>query len=201
MTQSIYRNYGHSDSISAFQDTLWLIKSGIVRTLTYTELGKVTALGYWSAGDVVGHPLNTNETLQINCITRVQAVPLLKDEWSSHLPAVLRHSQQTTQLMSYLINENIAQRLIHILRWLGSRFGVNFNDGLLIDFPLTHCAIGELIGSSRVSVTRLLGYMAREGALVRCKNSRLLLLKDLNGIDVKAISYQLNPHCRTSDQV
>jgi hypothetical protein len=51
-----------------------------------------------------------------------------------------------------------------------------------------------------VTVTRLLGGMVKEGVLLQYKRSRLLLLKDLNSIDVKAITCQLNPHGRTSDQ-
>jgi CRP-like cAMP-binding protein len=200
MIQSSSGIYGKSALIPAVKETLWLIESGIVRTTTSTEQGKVTALGYWSRGDVVGQPLNTLETLEIECITDVQAVPLLTDEWSSHLPAILRHSQRTTQLMSYVLNENIAQRLVNILGWLGSRFGVQLNNGLLIDLPMTHFALSELIGSTRVTVTRLLGGMVKEGVLLQYKRSRLLLLKDLNSIDVKAITCQLNPHGRTSDQ-
>ena len=42
--------------------------------------GKVTVLGYWGKDNTVGHPLNTVETLQIECLTDVQVVPILRDE-------------------------------------------------------------------------------------------------------------------------
>lgn len=194
MSQANPRSYRTSELIPVLKETLWLIQSGIVRTTTYTMQGKVTALGYWGKDNTVGHPLNTVETLQIECLTDVQVVPIFRDEWSLHLPAILHHSEQTTRLMSYVIQEHIAQRLVNVLGWLGSRFGVSVNSGLLIDLPLSHAALAELIGSTRVSVTRLLGKLAVEGAVFQHRKQRILLLKDLSSLDIVSITCPLNPH-------
>jgi CRP-like cAMP-binding protein len=201
MSSSKPKTYEQSYSIPAFQDTLWLINSGIVRTSTSTEKGRVTALGYWGVKDIVGQPLCTLNSLRIECITEVEAVPLSRDEWPQYLPAALQHSQRTTELISYVINENVTQRLVHILGWLGSRFGVPFKDGTLIDLPLTHSAIAELIGSTRVTVTRILGQMANESVLVQYKNGRLLLLKDMNSLTVEFINVQLSWNKRAMDRI
>lgn len=194
MSQANPRSYRSSELIPVLKETLWLIKSGIVRTTTSTMQGKVTALGYWGKDNTVGHPLNTVETLHIECLTDVQVIPILRDEWSLHLPAILHHSEQTTRLMSYVIQENIAQRLVNVLGWLGRRFGVSVNSGLLIDLPLSHVALSELIGSTRVSVTRLLGKFAVEGAVFQHRKQRIILLKDLSSLDILSITCQLNPH-------
>lgn len=194
MSQANPRSYRSSELIPVLKETLWLIQSGIVRTTIYTMQGKVTALGYWGKDNTVGHPLNTVETLHIECITDVQVVPILRDEWSLHLPAILHHSEQTTRLMSYVIQENVAQRLVNVLGWLGSRFGVCVDSGLLIDLPLSHLALSELIGSTRVSVTRLLGKFALEGAVFQHRKQRILLLKDLSSPDIVSITCQLNQH-------
>jgi CRP-like cAMP-binding protein len=179
MTQLSLRNYAKSALIPLLSDALWLIESGIVRTSICTEQGKVTALGYWTAGDLVGQPLCQNDTFQIECITTVVASPVLRDEWPSHAPALIRYGQLTTELMSYIINQNTNQRLVHILRWLSARFGIQTAEGLLIDLPLTHYTIAELTGTTRVTATRLIGQMAREGLLLKCPKS-YLVLKDLD---------------------
>jgi CRP-like cAMP-binding protein len=197
MSQANPKSYRNSELIPAPKETLWLIQSGIVRTTIFTMQGKVTALGYWGKDDIVGHPLNTVETLQIECITDVQVVPILRDEWSLYLPAILHHSEQTTRLMSYVIQESVAQRLVNVLGWLGSRFGVCVDSGLLIDLPLSHTALSELIGSTRVSVTRLLGLFAVEEAISQYRKKRIILLKDLSSLDIVSITCQLNQHQKT----
>jgi CRP-like cAMP-binding protein len=169
--------YQKSNLISADEDRLWRIESGIVRTSTLNEQGKITALGYWHTGDVVGQPLSALEILQIECITKVKAIPLQSDAWSFHLPAILRHSQLKAQLMSYVMHESVPQRLVYVLRWLGSRFGVPLPDGLLIDLPLPHSAIGELIGCTRVTMTRTLGELSKQNVLAQARRSRIILLQ------------------------
>jgi CRP-like cAMP-binding protein len=179
ITPMDFRHYPKSTLIPADADTLWRIERGIVRTSTFNEQGKVTALGYWRTGDVVGQPLSALEILQIECITKVEAIPLQRDAWSFHLPAILRHSQLKAQLISYVMSESVPQRLVHVLRWLGSRFGVPLTEGLLIDLPLPHSAIGELIGSTRVTMTRTLGNLSKQNVLVQDKRSRIILLQPL----------------------
>ena len=201
MSSSTPKSYEQSYVIPATQNTLWLIAGGIVRTSTCTEKGRVTALGYWSVGDIVGQPLCSIETLRIECITPVEARMLSIEDWPHYIPAALQHSQRMTELMSFVVNENVTQRLVHILGWLGDRFGVSKPEGLLIDLPLTHFAIAELIGSTRVTVTRILGQMANESILVQYKNGRLLLLKNMNSLTVEFINGQLNWNRRASDRV
>jgi CRP-like cAMP-binding protein len=169
--------YQKSNLIPAYEDRLWRIESGIVRTSTLNEQGKLTALGYWHTGDVVGQPLSALKILQIECITKVEAIPLQSDAWSFHLPAILRHSQLKAQLISYVRHESVTQRLIYVLRWLGNRFGVPLRNGVLIDLPLSHSALGELIGSTRVTMTRTLGELSKQNVLVQDKRSRIILLQ------------------------
>jgi CRP/FNR family transcriptional regulator, global nitrogen regulator len=42
-------------------------------------------------------------------------------------------------------------------------FGVPGNDGITIDLRLSHQAIAEAIGSTRVTITRLLGDLRNDG--------------------------------------
>jgi CRP/FNR family transcriptional regulator len=44
-------------------------------------------------------------------------------------------------------------------------FGVPGNEGITIDLRLSHQAIAEAIGSTRVTITRLLGDLRQEGLL------------------------------------
>jgi hypothetical protein len=48
--------FGRRSYLSARYDRLWLLKSGVVRTMTYQEDGTAIALGLWSTGDMSVSP-------------------------------------------------------------------------------------------------------------------------------------------------
>ncbi len=72
-------------------DALWLIKTGVVRTLTLLEDGNCSTLGLWGAGDVVGKVLSSAETYQIECLTPVEATLLQKERWHEVTEAMILH--------------------------------------------------------------------------------------------------------------
>ncbi len=71
-----------------------------------------------------------------------------------------------TEMMIEAINHrDSSSRLVGFLLLLCRDFGVSGSKGLTIDLPLSHQAIAEAIGSTRVTVTRLLGELKCSGLL------------------------------------
>ena len=64
---------------------------------------------------------------------------------------------QTEMMIETLAHRDMASRLVSFLLILCRDFGVPTSDGIRIDLKLSHQAIAEAIGSTRVTVTRLLG--------------------------------------------
>ena len=62
-----------------------------------------------------------------------------------------------------------------LISWLGDRYAVRDNGGYLLDMRLTHQAIAEMIGSTRVTVSRMLKEYEKEGKLIRLSHQKLLL--------------------------
>jgi Bacterial regulatory proteins, crp family len=56
------------------------------------------------------------------------------------------------------------------------------------------------VGCSRVTVTRFLGALQKQGALVQLQR-RIILLKNLDGLDFQEITANSNPRRRASDRV
>ena len=66
-----------------------------------------------------------------------------------------------------------------LLTWLTDRFGEDDRNGRLIGLQLTHQKIAELIGSTRVTVTRIINDLEKIGVLSR-KGRKLLFLAEGN---------------------
>lgn len=64
---------------------------------------------------------------------------------------------QTEMMIETLAHRDMGSRLVSFLLILCRDFGVPSPDGITVDLKLSHQAIAEAIGSTRVTVTRLLG--------------------------------------------
>jgi CRP-like cAMP-binding protein len=189
--------FAKAESIPVLADKLWLIEQGIARTLTFTEDGSVTGLGYWGKGDVMGQPLSNLAVYQIECVTPVEARLLSRSEWPHHLDAICRNAQQKAYQLSFLGQRQVSQRLVYLLHWLGDRFGKQVSEGLLIDMPLSHDTLSEMVGATRVTVTHYLGEFKNQGALIK-RRCQIVLLKDLNQLNLQAISPHLSNRQRST---
>jgi len=71
---------------------------------------------------------------------------------------------QTEMMIETLAHRDMGSRLVSFLLILCRDFGVPTpsNDGVTIDLKLSHQAIAEAIGSTRVTVTRLLGDLRQD---------------------------------------
>jgi CRP-like cAMP-binding protein len=161
------RSFSCADILPLQSQVLWKIEHGIVRTFTYNEAGTRSILGYWGVEDVVGLPLSRLSHYEVECVTEVQVTPLPQSSWQDAVGAILAHNQQTEELLYINSCERTHQRLLYFLVWLAKKFGRTVQEGKLIAVPLTHEAIADSVGSTRVTVTRLLKQFERAGVINR----------------------------------
>lgn len=153
--------------------SLWLIKQGAVRTLTWNEEGNIVLLGLWRTGDVVGQSLAQVDPYEIQCLTAVEAEPL---DTNNPPPqrVLLDHIHQTGELLRILHCKRIESRLIQFLTWLAEKFGHPVNQGQCIGLQLTHQEIADCIGTTRVTITRLLHQFEQDGKIGWFQRQRVL---------------------------
>ncbi len=70
---------------------------------------------------------------------------------------------QTETMIETLTHRDMSSRLVSFLLVLCRDFGVPEQQGITIDLRLSHQAIAEAIGSTRVTITRLLGDLRNSG--------------------------------------
>lgn len=148
-------------------DCYWLIQQGVVKTSTQTEEGVAIALGYWGVNDLVGLPLSLVYPYQVQCLTPVKALPIPAERADSIASLIQRQVRQTEQLLYILRTETIYLRLHKMLLWLGNKFGREVEIGRVIDLKLTHQDLAEIVGATRVTVTRVINQLEQEGFLSR----------------------------------
>ena len=155
-------------------NALWRIESGVVRTVTWLEDGTIITLGLWGPGDTIGKPISKCDPFQIECLTKVEAILLSGDRWLNR-DILLSHIQQAEDFMVMRGYKRVDFMLYQLLNWLAKRFGSEVEQGHLIDMILTHQDIAEIIGTSRVTVTRTLGHFEQQGLIDRLPLHRIIL--------------------------
>ncbi|PSR16714.1 hypothetical protein C8255_16400 [filamentous cyanobacterium CCP3] len=170
---SILRTFAPRASLPPLGDRVWLIEQGIVRSLTWTEEGQVTTVGLWGQGDIVGSPLTRLTPYQMECLTPVTVTEGAFDSQSRYWQQLLlNHLWYSQELFRVVQTPCLAERLLQLLHWLADRFGHQTPEGTVLPPLLTHKQLSEVLGSSRVSVTRLLNSLEQQGQLVRFRKRR-----------------------------
>lgn len=163
------------ETIPPKQDAFWLIKKGVVKTFTWDVDGTATILGYWGDGDIIGQPLSQVNPYQIQCLTQVNAACISLDQWSKLSEKICRYIQQTEELFCIVRSEKMYERLRRMLIWLANKFGRQVVEGKLIELPLTHQELADVMGTTRVTVTRLINQLEQEGLISRPRRNSILV--------------------------
>ena len=79
---------------------------------------------------------------------------------------------QTEMMIETLAHRDMGSRLVSFLLILCRDFGIPSSEGITVDLKLSHQAIAEAIGSTRVTVTRLLGDL-REQSMISIHKKKI----------------------------
>nr|WP_290225902.1 Crp/Fnr family transcriptional regulator [Trichocoleus desertorum] len=159
-------------------ESCWKIETGVVRALSWLEDGTVVTLGLWGAGEIVGKALAQIDPYQLECLTKVEATRLQTDNWQQTQSALLAHIQQAGELTLIRSHRRVDMMLLKLLSWLGKKFGRQVEQGQLIDLRLTHQDIAEMLGSTRVTITRTLNQLEQQGLIRRLSLQRIVLQEE-----------------------
>lgn len=157
---------------------IWRIETGIVRTLTWLEDGSIITLGLWGEGDLVGQALSKMNPYTIECLTAVEVIGFAWQDGHQLTTNLLNQIQQFEELSVIRSSKKLDIALIKFLSWLAKKFGRQIEIGYLIDFKLTHQDLAEILGVTRVSVTRALKQLEEKGIIERLSLSRILVREE-----------------------
>ena len=171
------KTFVSGELISLEPNCYWLLQQGVVKTCSWTEDGTPITLGYWGVNDLIGQPLSLVYPYQVRCLTTVKVWRIPLDRADKIINLIQYHSQQTEEILYILRSALIYQRLQGILVWLGNKFGQEIDVGRIIDLRLTHQDLAEVVGATRVTITKLINQLDQEGFLCRPERNTIVLCK------------------------
>ncbi|MEM9353242.1 MAG: Crp/Fnr family transcriptional regulator [Planctomycetota bacterium] len=174
-----------------YADAVLLLAEGRVKIGGFTEEGKQTILAFIEPGEVFGELALAGSTEREEYAEAVEksSVVLMPRE---ALEALLAENPQlalgVTKLfglrrkrierrLRYLLFRSNRERLVHLLIELAERYGRQNSEGVELTIKLSHQDLASIIGSTRETVTVVLGELQSEGRL--SIGRRKIVLKDL----------------------
>jgi len=160
-------------------DSVFLLAKGLVKVCHLTEDGKQSILAFIEPGELFG------EFAIFNSLRRDEYVEALKPTMVVRIPANevqslmtrhngfaigitkmvgLRRHRIERRLKNLLFLSN-RDRLVHLLLDLAEQFGSQTDEGIGLRIKLSHQELASLIGSTRETITILLGQLKAEGVV------------------------------------
>lgn len=165
-------------------DELWIVCRGVVQLSTLYATGDEALLGLAGPSMPFGLPLTCIQPYQATALSdvdvmrltwlEVQQSPQLAQGISTHLGRRLRQAEALLSLMGH---RRIRDRLWGLLLLLSQEMGQPVAQGTRLNVRLTHQHLANAIGTTRVTVTRLLGQFKAEGGLLVDRQHHLILPK------------------------
>lgn len=166
-------------------DTIYLIKSGIVKLEKIYENGETRILDVVTKGDYLAllTILKNIEDYVVSavCLTDVTVTPILKDNAQSAYFDNLHFKETCLKCAAHRIgvfqdhtflstNTDIEKRILHTLKHLSIKFGSRIKEGLRIVLPITKTELAEMVGLRRETLSRKLSKMEKDGLIKVEKN-------------------------------
>nr|YP_009244653.1 global nitrogen transcriptional regulator [Pyropia pulchra]AMK96895.1 global nitrogen transcriptional regulator [Pyropia pulchra] len=153
---------------------LYIILIGsLIITKVFKSTHKIT-LNLLTNGDTFGQLelVNDNFYYEAKAISKTQIActnyttiiktcnncPPFSSFFVNHL---ISQSQKAYHFIEIISHKNITSRLVSLLLLLAEQNGTQGNNGIILNFTVTHKVLAQIIGSSRVSVTRILSELMK----------------------------------------
>jgi CRP-like cAMP-binding protein len=145
------------------REAILIVDRGLVKLNMLYANGDESILGLLQPSMPFGLPLSKLASYEAVALTDVLVMRIdqRQIEQSPHLAQSLhremtRRLQQTEALLAISGERRVEDRLRELLKFLGQEMGQKTPQGVRLNVRLTHQQIAEMIGTTRVSVTRTL---------------------------------------------
>ncbi len=179
------------------ETAILLVASGRIKTCHVTPEGKQSILSFVEPGEIFGELALVGSQSRGEYAEAVEATTLVAMEVNDlhailhKYPSVsfgitkligLRRQRIERRLKNLLFRSN-RERIIHLLLELAESYGQRTAEGINLAIKLSHQEIASLIGSTRETVTVVLGQIQLEGKIKTAR--RRIVIRDLEALAVE----------------
>jgi CRP-like cAMP-binding protein len=174
--------YHKGENIPLMTQGVWQVYRGLVQLSTTHSSGEEVLLGWAQPSTFFGHWLTRLEVYEARALSDVYLrwYFLSEIENSAHLCHLLffnlsRRLRQTEAMLAIAGQRRVEDRLNQLLLLLKSEMGQPIAEGTRIEVRLTHQTLANAIGTTRVTITRLLGKLQREDYILFDRDRHMII--------------------------
>ncbi|KRU24727.1 cyclic nucleotide-binding domain-containing protein [Clostridium sporogenes] len=174
-------------------DSLWIVVEGMLQQVLYHSKGEEKLMFFLSPGEICGEEEyfvsgGMPVIVKACCQTKVSLVEKkVLDEFLNTNPRAYRffiHSftrkyRISVSQMHDILFTTSKEKICSTLYRLSVQGGIETAEGKIIDIKLTHQELANLVGSSRITVTKIINELKNENIIERTKDKRFII-KDLD---------------------
>lgn len=172
--------------------SLYVVNYGVLKAVVPTSLGRDRIADLYGAGDVLGlaaldggQHAETVVAVHDACLTPIDPQQAMNDrKLRDYIMESMARQVRRSREMIDEAELPVGARVTRAFLRLANRFGQVPDDGdaagIKLPLALTHEDLADLTGSSRVTITRILGELRNEGAL---SGTRGVYIADPEGLE------------------
>jgi PAS domain S-box-containing protein len=162
---------------------IWLVSQGVVKLNTLSETGDEILMGLVAPSMPFGSGMTSLPTYQAIALSEtVKLVSFSPAEISGCpylsqmlLPQFNQRLRQTELLLAIAGKRQVRDRLYHLLQLLKQEIGVPVAQGTRLTVRLTHQDLADACCTTRVTITRLLGQLHKQGKIMFDSKHHLII--------------------------
>ncbi len=192
--RQIYRKGQHIFRQGADFQSLYIVRSGVIKTYTVSEQGEEQVTGFYLPGELIGldaiyNNEHTNSALALEsssiCEIGYQQLEILNANQPSLQQLMFRlmsrEIQAEQQMFSVLTKKSAEVRLANLLLNISNRLQLLHRSKNHFQLPMTRAEIGNFLGMATETVSRVFARLSKMELLKVCH-------RDLNILDPQGLA-------------
>jgi CRP-like cAMP-binding protein len=174
--------FAKGEEIPLVSQGVWQVCRGMVQLSTLCQNGEEVWLGWAEPSTFFGQWFSLLQTYQAIALTDVQLTWFSLTEINASprlaqiiLPQIVRRMRQTEAMLAISGHRRVEDRLQCLLLLMKREIGQPVEDGTRLGVRLTHQNLANAIGTTRVTVTRLLSKLRSEGTITLDRDRHIIL--------------------------
>jgi len=180
--------------------SLYIVKHGVLKAIVPTSLGRDRIADLYGEGDVLGLASldGGNHAETVTAVHHSELTPIdpqqamndrkLRNYIMRSMAKQLRRSREMIDEGELPVGARVTKTFLRLTKRFGQQADVqgSIKEGIKLPLALTHEDLADLTGSSRVTITRILGELRNEGAL---SGTRGVYVTNLAGLEQATDDY------------